>query len=118
MITGRRLTLDAVRLIVVALTVTSMGFAADAVDYVQEVKPLLEKRCYACHGRVKQKAGLRLDAGQLVLDGGDDGKVVVPGNGSASQLIARVSSPDADERMPPEGAALSADRPRCDVSSR
>ncbi|MCH8923635.1 MAG: DUF1549 domain-containing protein, partial [Planctomycetes bacterium] len=114
MIAGQRFSLDAIRLMLAALAVTSTGFAAtaddDVVDYARDVKPLLKNKCYACHGRVKQEAGLRLDAGRLVLAGGDDGKVVVPGKGTASKLIARVSSPDADERMPPEGAALSADQ--------
>ena len=30
-------------------------------DYLTRVKPLLRARCYACHGGLKQKAGLRLD---------------------------------------------------------
>ena len=47
--------------------------SADPVSYVRDIKPLLKNKCYACHGRVKQEAGLRLDAGQLVLLGGDDG---------------------------------------------
>jgi hypothetical protein len=108
MFVGRQLALDAARLMVVTLVVASPSFAA-AVDYARDVRPLLKNKCYACHGRVKQEAGLRLDAGRLVLTGGEDGKVVVPGKGAASRLIARVSSQDADERMPPEGAALSAD---------
>ena len=36
--------------------------SADPVDYERDVKPLLKARCYACHGGLKQKAGLRLDA--------------------------------------------------------
>ena len=32
-----------------------------AVDYAKDIKPLLKERCYACHGALKQKAGLRLD---------------------------------------------------------
>ena len=79
------------------------------VDYARDVKPLLKNKCYACHGRVKQEAGLRLDAGTLALSGGDNGKVVLPGNGSMSPLITRVSSNDEDQRMPPEGSPLAPD---------
>ncbi len=79
------------------------------VDYARDVKPLLKNKCYACHGRVKQEAGLRLDAGTLALSGGDNGKVVLPGNGSISPLITRVSSNDEDQRMPPEGSPLAPD---------
>src|SRR3954451_19566820 len=36
-----------------------------AVDYLRDVKPLLSKHCYACHGALKQKAGLRLDTASI-----------------------------------------------------
>ncbi|HVW00825.1 MAG TPA: PSD1 and planctomycete cytochrome C domain-containing protein, partial [Planctomycetaceae bacterium] len=75
--------------------------------YQKDVKPLLQARCGSCHGSVKQKGDLRLDAGALILKGGS-GPVVVPGKSDESELIARVLSPDDNERMPPEGARLSA----------
>ena len=37
-----------------------------AVDYVKDIKPLLKERCISCHGTVKQKGDLRLDAGALI----------------------------------------------------
>src|SRR5262249_5888289 len=39
---------------------------AGAVDYSRDVKPILAKRCVACHGVLKQKAGLRLDTAARV----------------------------------------------------
>ncbi len=42
-------------------------------DYVRDVKPLLAKHCYACHGALKQKSGLRLDTVALMRKGGDSG---------------------------------------------
>lgn len=80
------------------------------VDYERDVKPILRERCYACHGTLKQEAGLRLDAGQLIRDGSDSGTVVEPGRPSASVLIERVSAPEEAERMPPEGRPLSAEQ--------
>ncbi len=71
-------------------------------DYVKQVKPLLRERCYACHGALKQKAKLRLDTVELMLKGGEDGAVIVRGKPEKSLLIARVTNPDADERMPPQ----------------
>ncbi len=88
---------------------TQLASPVSAVDYASEVRPLLERRCYACHGRLKQKAGLRLDAGQLVLKGSQDGPVVIPGQSAASPLIHRLLSEDETERMPPEGKALPAE---------
>ncbi|MEZ6121599.1 MAG: DUF1553 domain-containing protein [Planctomycetaceae bacterium] len=83
---------------------------AQDVDYRTQVKPILEARCYACHGRLKQEGGLRLETGELILAGGDSGPAIADRNPAASLLVQRVSSPD-DSRMPPpaDGSALKAD---------
>ncbi|HVX16072.1 MAG TPA: DUF1553 domain-containing protein [Pirellulales bacterium] len=83
--------------------------AEPAADYLRDVKPLLEKRCFACHGALKQEADLRLDAGPFLRRGGSDGPVIEPGNPAGSRLIARVSAQDPSQRMPPEGAPLTDD---------
>lgn len=83
--------------------------AADPVmDYQTQIKPLLEERCYACHGALKQEGGLRLDTAALAIRGGDSGPAIVPGDVAKSLLMARVSAEDEDERMPPEGEPLTA----------
>ena len=84
------------------------AFADDAPDFAREIFPMLEQRCFECHGEKKAKAGLRLDAKELALVGGDSGAVIVPGKSAASPLIDRVTSDDKDERMPPKGDALTA----------
>jgi hypothetical protein len=43
-----------------------LAAAAPAVDYEKDIKPLLKERCVSCHGSVKQKGDLRLDAGALI----------------------------------------------------
>lgn len=75
-------------------------------DYAKEIKPLLKSRCYACHGALKQKAGLRLDAVSLMHKGGESGDVIEKGS---ALLLEKVASTDKDERMPPEGAPLAAE---------
>ncbi|CAN5491767.1 hypothetical protein BH23VER1_BH23VER1_21280 [soil metagenome] len=80
--------------------------AASAGGYLGAVKPVLQERCYACHGALKQEAGLRLDTAERIRSGGDDGPVVAPGEPDLSKLLARVTNPDPDHRMPPEGKAL------------
>ena len=62
------------------LAVPTLGPAADAVDYRRDVKPILQERCYACHGALKQQAKLRLDSGARVRKGGSSGPAVVAGN--------------------------------------
>jgi hypothetical protein len=92
------------------LLTSSVGSAADpAIDFLRDVKPLLEKRCIACHGALKQQSDLRLDTGAAIRNGGTEGPAVVPGDAAASLIIERVSASDASIRMPPEGAPLTAE---------
>ena len=76
--------------------------AADPVDYRKDIKPLLQERCYACHGALAQKGKLRVDSGANLLKGG----AVVPGKPGTSELVLRVASDDEAQRMPPEGHPL------------
>ena len=77
-------------------------------DFQQDVRPILEQHCFRCHGAEKQQGGLRLDVKQRALAGGDSGPAIVVGRSGESELFRRISSTDPDERMPPEGAKLSA----------
>jgi hypothetical protein len=76
--------------------------AADAVDYRKDVKPVLQERCYACHGALAQKAKLRVDSGAHLLKSG----VIVPGKPGDSELVLRIASENEAQRMPPEGHPL------------
>ena len=82
---------------------------AQTADYEQDIKPLFKKRCVTCHGPIKQKAGLRLDAGTWVLKGSDDGSVLKTTENGISPLVDRVSHHDEEKRMPPEGTPLTAE---------
>lgn len=88
-----------------------VGLCAGAaeVDYLRDIKPLLQERCYACHGGLKQKAGLRVDTVALMKQGGDDGNAIA---GDHALVLQRVMTADLDERMPPEGegAAFNAEQ--------
>jgi len=72
-------------------------------DYTKDIKPLLKARCYACHGALKQKSGLRLDTVALMHKGGESGDILKP---AEAVLVDRITAKDKDDRMPPEGAAL------------
>jgi hypothetical protein len=82
--------------------------AVGAVDFVRDVQPILAKRCHSCHGPEKQKNGLRLDVKAAALRGGDGGAVIRPREAAKSPLIARVTSRNSEERMPPKGDPLAA----------
>ena len=77
------------------------------VEYVRDVKPIFKAHCYSCHGGLKQQAGLRLDTGNLIRKGSDQGPVLQIGNPQASVLVQRLVNEDHALRMPQDAAALS-----------
>ncbi|HUG67845.1 MAG TPA: DUF1549 domain-containing protein, partial [Pirellulaceae bacterium] len=84
--------------VVISLTLATPVLA---VDYLNDVKPLLEHKCYACHGAFKQQASLRLDTAAALIQGGDSGAAVAPGKPNES-LLLDVLTGAAGFRMPPE----------------
>jgi hypothetical protein len=85
--------------------------AAEHVDYLTRIKPIFAGRCYACHSGLRQRSGLRLDTAALLIQGGDSGPAVVPGNSQESLLITMLTG-ESGVRMPPEaeGTALTSDQ--------
>ncbi|HEY3391603.1 MAG TPA: DUF1549 domain-containing protein, partial [Lacipirellulaceae bacterium] len=77
--------------------------AAPTVSYDRDIRPILSDKCFRCHGpdAEARQADLRLDT-----RGGLTESVVVPGNPEESELIARITSDDADVRMPPPDSKL------------
>jgi hypothetical protein len=98
--------------LLVSLATGSQSFAGTGVDYEKSIKPLLKTRCYACHGALKQKAGLRLDTVDLMRKGGDSGAAIIPRDPAKSIIVARVTTTDEEEAMPPmhEGERFSAEQ--------
>ncbi len=85
--------------------------AAEPVVFDTQIRPILEARCYTCHGPRKQQAKLRLDSPEAILQGTPDGPVVVPGRAAESLLYKRISLPPDDlDIMPPDGGPLSAEQ--------
>jgi mono/diheme cytochrome c family protein len=65
------------------------------------VRPILAEHCYKCHGPERQKANLRLDSLHALLDGGDSGPALVPGDAEHSLLVQVVNYGDDQVQMPP-----------------
>ena len=75
---------------------------AAEVDFKHDIAPLLEERCWGCHGEDEQEAGLRLDRRVKMLRGGDSGlPAIVPGHPEKSYLIEVIKHLDPDVTMPP-----------------
>jgi hypothetical protein len=85
----------------------------ERVDFAREVRPILERACWKCHGPEKQKGGLRLDLRSAAVGPADSGgRAITPGKADESELIRRVEAEDAEERMPPKSDPLGRDETR------
>jgi hypothetical protein len=82
--------------------------ARENVDFVRDVRPILNASCFKCHGpEGKPKGQLRLDLKTAAFAGGVTGPVIVPGRSAESLLYRLLVSPDAEERMPRKAPPLS-----------
>lgn len=99
--------LTVILMLLLTPTTNAVARADDSpVDYARDIKPIFKARCYACHGALKQKSGLRLDTVPLMRTGGEGGPALVAGNLDESQIVERIEAGLSSGRMPPEGAAL------------
>ncbi|MCG3196252.1 MAG: hypothetical protein GHCLOJNM_00724 [bacterium] len=80
--------------------------AARKVEFTADIRPILESKCFSCHGAAKQRAGFRLDTRAGLLAGGNTGPAVAPGDSTRSLLVRYVAGVDPDVIMPPEGDPL------------
>jgi len=71
--------------------------AADEIDYSRDIRPILSKNCFFCHGPDShdRQAGLRLDS----YEGATESAINLE-NLAGSELIARITSTDPDQIMP------------------
>jgi len=91
-----------------ALALVAACFAAPAaIDFNQDIRPILSGTCFSCHGphADARKADLRLDLANGLFGAGRRGQPIIePGNAAGSLLIQRINAPDRDDRMPPATA--------------
>lgn len=112
----------ALQLVLIGLGSVNADFAvgAERVDFSRDIRPLLSDRCFRCHGpdddaresdlRLDTRAGLFSDLGGSVA--------VVPGDTNASELIRRIRSDDAADRMPPLESKKSLDAEEIELLTR
>jgi hypothetical protein len=88
-----------------AVSVSGQPARSTAVDFTREVRPLLARYCFKCHGpdEKTRKAKLRLD---------------VPGKIPASEAIARISSADPETIMPPPSSKTALTEAQKDIIRR
>jgi len=74
------------------------------IDFNRDIRPILSKKCFACHGpdAESREGGLRLDLRESAIAEADSGeRAIVPGEAVASKLLRRVTAEEEFELMPP-----------------
>ena len=71
-----------------------------AVDFQEEILPILRNNCLPCHNQTRAKADVVLETPQDILKGNDDGPLAVPGKPEESYLF-QVSAHLEEPEMPP-----------------
>ena len=85
---------------------TALG--AVPVDFAHEVVPILRKHCGECHTGDKKKGSFSMNTRASLLEGGEGGVVLFPGQASKGRLLESIVSEDPDERMPYKHEPLTA----------
>ena len=91
-------------LILILAAGAALTAPAAPVDFHRDVRPVLSRHCFKCHGPddKQRQAGLRLDQREGALKPGPSGKpALVPGRPDASQLVQRIFATHAGRIMPP-----------------
>ena len=73
-----------------------------ATFFEAQIRPVLVARCYKCHGPdATPEGGLRLDSLAAMLQGGDSGPAIKPGDAKASLLVDAINHGEIVQ-MPPK----------------
>jgi hypothetical protein len=95
--------------------------AAQPVFFQRQVRGILSDRCFRCHGPdvAERQAGLRLDHeadAKKILESGV--RAIAPGKSADSELVARITTADADLKMSPEDSGKTLSASEVDILQR
>ena len=72
-----------------------------------KIRAIWTTKCFSCHSSEKMKGELALDYYEGVMDGGEDGPILIKGKASRSEIIRRIKLPQGHhDAMPAKGEPL------------
>ena len=95
--------------VLLAGRLAALGQDGGTVDFNRDVRRILSDNCFTCHGpdEAERKGGQRSEGG-LRLDTSEGARAdlggyaaIIPGHPEQSELIARITTEDSDDLMPP-----------------
>jgi len=92
-----------IRLLAFGIWASACLLPGAEIDFAREVKPLLQKRCWGCHGPDQQMGSLRLDQKARAMVAGRGEPAIVPGAAYQSLLYRRISGSEFGPQMPLTG---------------
>jgi WD40 repeat protein len=87
------------------------------VSFIQDVAPILQKNCFACHDAKKKKGKLEMTTWENFRKGGSKDDPIVPGKAKESLIIDLLTSKGKD-RMPPLDTGDALKKEQIDVIAR
>jgi len=79
---------------------------AEPVQFQRDIAPILQSRCLSCHNERDRRGGLSLHARPAMLQGGESGQIVAPGDPDSSYLLDLLVPTDGQAEMPKRDAPL------------
>jgi hypothetical protein len=101
--------------------VAAQAAPAGPPDFTREVRPILSRYCFKCHGPddKARKSELRLDVREAALKPAESGvPAIVPGKADASELVKRTFTTDEDDVMPPRSTKMELSAEQKDILKR
>ncbi len=73
----------------VVILLSTVG-QASSLSLEERAARILAKNCYSCHNEVKKESGLSMHTHAALMEGGDNGPALLPGNSDESRMLLMV----------------------------
>lgn len=84
----------------ILLSGSTNSAAQPEVSFVNDVFPILQSRCSSCHMGEYTSKNLNMDTYKDLMEGSQNGPVIIAGNAKESLLVQKISSSEMPKRGP------------------